>query len=78
MSINKKEKADLYKAINSISRKINEVELKLDNVIHSLNAECNNKISINGGGIDDLGTVIVTHDEAIDELAVMISEMEAK
>lgn len=75
MSINEEEIRDIYKAINSVSNKINFVESKLDEVIHQLNASCNKKISINGGGIDELGTTIAIHDNAIDELASIINGM---
>lgn len=78
MSVSINEKEEIYKAINSVSQKVNDVSQKLDEIIFMLNADCNNKISISGDGIEELGVVITTHDEAINELANMIVELEEK
>jgi hypothetical protein len=66
------------KAINTLSKKVNDMVQKLDKVMQMLNADCNDKININGNGIDDLGTMIAIHDTAIDEMATIISELEEK
>lgn len=66
------------KAINTLSKKVNDMVQQLDNVMQMLNADCNSKIKINGNGIDNLGTMISIHDTAIDEIATLISELEGK
>lgn len=76
MSISIKERGEIFKAINAVSKKVNGVEKKLDEVIHLLNADCNNKISVNSSGVEDLGNVISAHNDAIDELATIISGLE--
>ena len=72
----KNEKMEIYKAINDVSNKLNGVSVKLDKLITRLNQEAHEKIDVNMGGIDDIATIVSTHDEAIDELATLISGME--
>ena len=72
--MNKLDRMEIFKAINCISKKVNSVEQKLDTLILSLNADCNNKISTNGNGIDDMAEIVSMHDQAIDELATLITE----
>ena len=76
--MNKKEREEIYKAINNVSNKVNEVSQKLDEVMQALNANANEKITVNSGGIDGLADMVATHDGAIEELATMVAEMEVK
>lgn len=76
--MNKKEREEIYKAINGVSNKVNEVSQKLDEVMQALNANANEKITVNSGGIDGLADMVATHDGAIEELATMVAEMEVK
>ena len=76
--MNKSEKADIYKAINTVAKRVNEMSQKLDEVMQTLNKLANEKITINAGGIDGLADVVATHDGAIDDLATLISELEVK
>ena len=76
--MNKEERAAIYKAINTVSNRVNEMSQKLDEVMNLLNSSANEKISINAGGIDGLTDVISIHDSAIDELATTISGLEVK
>lgn len=76
--MNKKEREEIYKAINGVSNKVNEVSQKLDEVMQMLNANANEKITVNSGGIDGLADMVATHDGAIEELATMVAEMEVK
>lgn len=69
---------EIYKAINNVSKKVNDVSQKLDKVMQALNADANEKIAVNSGGIDGLADMTATHDGAIDELATMVAEMEVK
>lgn len=68
-----KERMDVYKAINNVSKKVNEMSQKLDMVMHILNEESNRKILINGDGIDGLAELVSMHDSALDELATIVS-----
>ena len=70
--------ADIYKAINNVSKKVNDIAQKQDEIMQMLNRQANEKISVNAGGIDDLGSAVTAHDEAIDELATMITSLESE
>ena len=76
--MNKEEIKAIYKAINNVSKRVNDVSHKLDEVMQILNASANEKISVNSGGIDGLADMVSAHDGAIEELATMVAEMEAK
>lgn len=76
--MSEKEMKAIYKAINNVSNKVNDVYQKLDEVIQAVNKLTNEKITINSDGIDGLGDVIATHDEAIDNLASMLALVEEK
>lgn len=71
--MDKKEIANIYKAINRVSNRLNEMSEKLDIVMQMLNAESNHKILINGDGIDGLAELVSTHDSALDELATLVA-----
>ena len=73
-----KEREEVFKAINAVANRVNDVSQKLDEVMQMLNASANEKISVNSGGIDGLADMVATHDGAIEELATMVSEMEVK
>ena len=76
--MNKKEREEIYKAINGVSNKVNEVSQKLDEVMQALNANANEKITVNSGGIDGLADMVATHDGAIEDLATIVAELEVK
>ena len=71
--MDKKEIANIYKAINRVSNRVNEMSEKLDLVMQMLNVESNRKILINGDGIDGLAELVSTHDSALDELATLVA-----
>ena len=71
--MDKKEIVSIYKAINRVSNRLNEMSEKLDTVMQMLNAESNRKILINGDSIDSLAEFVSTHDSALDELAALVS-----
>lgn len=73
-----KEIANIYKAINRVSNRLNEMSEKLDLVMQMLNAESNRKILINGDGIDGLAELVSTHDSALDELATLVATIGGK
>ena len=76
--MNNKEREEVFKAINAVANKVNDVSQKLDAVMQMLNNSANEKISVNSGGIDGLADMVATHDGAIEELASMVSDMEVK
>ena len=76
--MNKEEIKAIYKAINNVSKRVNDVSQKLDEVMQKLNANANEKINVNSGGIDGIADMVATHDGAIEELATMVAEMEVK
>lgn len=76
--MNNKEREEVFKAINAVANKVNDVSQKLDEVMKMLNNSANEKISVNSGGIDGLADMVATHDGAIEELATMVAEMEVK
>ena len=76
--MNRKEREEVFKAINAVANKVNDVSQKLDEVMQMLNKSANEKISVNSGGIDGLADMVATHDGAIEELASMVSNMEVK
>ena len=72
------EREEMFKAINAVANRVNDVSQKLDEVMQMLNASANEKITVNSGGIDGLADMVATHDGAIEELATMVAEMEVK
>lgn len=74
----KKEIVNIYKAINRVSNRLNEMSEKLDVVMQMLNVESNRKILINGDGIDGLAELVSTHDSALDELATLVATIGGK
>ena len=76
--MNRKEREEVFRAINAVANKVNDVSQKLDEVMQMLNKSANEKISVNSGGIDGLADMVATHDGAIEELATMVAEMEVK
>ena len=76
--MNKEDRNEIFKAINAVSCKVNDVSQKLDEVMHMLNANANEKITVNSGGIDGLADMVATHDGAIEDLATIVAELEVK
>ena len=76
--MNKEDRNEIFKAINAVSCKVNDMSQKLDEVMQMLNANANEKITVNSGGIDGLADMVSAHDGAIEELATMVAEMEVK
>ena len=76
--MNRKEREEVFKAINAVANRVNDVSQKLDEVMQMLNNSANEKIYVNSGGIDGLADMVATNDGAIEELASMVSDMEVK
>lgn len=69
--MNKKEREEIYKAINNVSRKVNDISQKQDEIMQMLNNLTNERIDASGMAIDDIANMIAVHNEAIDNLAEM-------
>ena len=76
--MNRKEREEVFKAINGVANRVNDVSRKLDEDMQKLNANVNEKITVNSGGIDGLADMVSAHDGAIEDLATIVSELEVK
>ena len=76
--MNRHDRMEIFRAINNVSKRQNEMEQKLDAVMQMLNAHANEKISLTSGGIEDIAGVVAMHDTAIEDLANSIAESEVK
>lgn len=66
---------NIYKAINRVSNRVNEMSEKLDGVMQTFNTRADNKISVNAGAVDDIADMVVAHDSAIDDLATIVATL---
>ena len=76
--MNRHDRMEIFRAINNVSKRQNEMSRKLDEVMQILNAQTNERITIGGTAIDDIANMVVAHNEAIDSLAEMITESEVQ
>ena len=76
--MNRHDRMEIFRAINNVSKRQNEMEQKLDAVMQMLNAQVNEKISLTSCGIEDIAGVVAMHDTAIEDLANSIAESEVK
>ena len=76
--MNRQDRMEIFRAINNVSKRQNEMEQKLDAVMQMLNAQTNERITVGNKGIDDIVDMVVAHNEAIDGLAEMITESEVQ
>ena len=76
--MNRLDSLEIFRAINNVSKRQNEMSRKLDEVMQMLNAQANEKISLTSGGIEDIAGVVAMHDTAIEDLANAIAESEVK
>ena len=76
--MNRQDRMEIFKAINNVSKRQNEMSRKLDEVMQMLNAQANEKISLTSGGIEDIAGVVAMHDTAIEDLAKTVAESEVK
>ena len=74
----RKDKEQIYKAINNVSKKVNDISQKQDEIMQMLNKLTNERIDASGTAIDDIANMIAVHNEAIDSLAEMTAEMTAE
>lgn len=76
--MNRQDRMEIFRAINNVSKRQNEMEKKLDAVMQMLNAQANDRINADDTAIDDIADMVATHNEAIDSLAEMITESEVQ
>lgn len=76
--MNGHDRMEIFRAINNVSKRQNEMSRKLDEVMQILNAQTNERITVGNKGIDDIVDMVVSHNEAIDGLAEMITESEVQ
>ena len=76
--MNRQDRMEIFRAINNVSKRQNEMSRKLDEVMQILNAQTNERITVGNKGIDDIVDMVVAHNEAIDGLAEMITESEVQ
>ena len=76
--MNRHDRKEIFREINNVSKRQNEMSRKLDEVMQILNAHTNERITVGNKGIDDIVDMVVAHNEAIDSLAEMITESEVQ
>ena len=76
--MNRQDRMEIFRAINNVSKRQNEMEQKLDTVMQMLNAHANDRINADDTAIDDIADMVAAHNEAIDSLAEMITESEVQ
>ena len=76
--MNRHDRMEIFRAINNVSKRQNEMSRKLDEVMQILNAQTNERITVGNKGIDDIVDMVAAHNEAIDSLAEMITESEVQ
>ena len=76
--MNRQDRMEIFRAINNVSKRQNEMSRKLDEVMQMLNAQANDRINADNTAIDDIADMVATHNEAIDSLAEMITENEVQ
>ena len=63
--MNRKEREEVFKAINDVANRVNDVSQKLDDYIHRLDEATNNRVTITADGLDSLADDVAQHQEAI-------------
>lgn len=76
--MNRQDRMEIFRAINNVSKRQNEMSRKLDEIVQMLNAQANDRINADDTAINDIADMVATHNEAIDSLAEMITESEVQ
>ena len=63
--MNRKEREEIYQAINEVSNKVNDLSVRIDEYIHRLDEATNNRVTITADGLDSLADDVAQHQEAI-------------
>lgn len=65
--------AEVAKAINNVSKRLNEVESRLDQFFMEKHNESTKSIETTDGGLVEVADLVSAHDDAIVELAELIA-----
>lgn len=76
--MNRQDRMEIFRAINNVSKRQNEMSRKLDEIVQMLNAQANDRINADDTAIDDIADMVTAHNEAIDSLAEMTTESEVQ
>lgn len=76
--MNRQDRMEIFRAINNVSKRQNEMSRKLDEIVQMLNAQANDRINVDDTAIDDIADMVAAHNDAIDSLAEMITESEVQ
>ena len=60
-----KEREEIFQAINEVSNKVNDLSVRLDEYIRSLDEATNNRVTIAADGLDSLADDVAQNQEAI-------------
>ena len=63
--MNRKEREEVFQAINEVSNKVNDLSVRLDEYIHRLDEATNNRVTITADGLDSLSDDVAQNQEAI-------------
>ena len=66
---------EVAKALNELSKKINSIQLQLDRYFTIIHEENSADIKLSENGLLEVAEMISSHDEAISELAGIVSEL---
>ena len=63
--MNRKEREEVFKAINDVANRVNDLSVRLDEYIHRLDEATNNRVTITADGLDSLADDVAHHHEVI-------------
>ena len=74
--MNRKEREEVFKAINDVANRINDVSQKLDEVMQKLNRDSNERITVNNNAISSIAEdVLPTMQDDTSNLSDMIDNI---
>ena len=63
--MNRKEREEVFKAINDVANRVNDLSVRFDEYISRLDEATNNRVTITADGLDSLADDVAQHQEAI-------------
>ena len=74
--MNRKEREEVFKAINAVANRVNDVSQKLDEVMQMLNRDSNERITVNNNAISSIAEdVLPTMQDDTSNLSDMIDNI---
>lgn len=74
--MDRKEREEVFKAINSVANRVNDVSQKLDEVMQMLNRDSNERITVNNGAISSISEdILPTMQDDTSNLSDMIDNI---